>query len=532
MGGWRERCDFAFAADPRSLASARIALGAALFADLVWRGVDLRAHYSEAGVLPRHMLERLSLHALSDGLALPAALFAVAALCSLALMVGFRTRWATALLWVLTLSLHNRNPLVTTGGDVLLRMLLLWGLFMPWNRVWALDGCRAGRRVGDDAASGASPLDSAHVGAHVGVAAWMVQVFLVHELAGLLKTGAEWRSDFSALYYALSIDQLQLPLGGLLLRAPEIVLQGLTAAVVWGEMLLPPLLFGSFFLPRRLWLPARCCALGALVGLHLGLLATLALGIFPWVNLASLLVFVPGAVWQRSGGLIRRIERGAAAASGWLERLLPGIGLWAGRPTGNLPSPARWAVVGLLAYVVWQNASSIAPVLRPPASLSKLIAPLKIHQEWDLFAPRPYRNDGWFVVVGHRSPAPPIDLLRRGASVSVGRPDDISAEFPTFRWRKYLWNLSLERHERYREPFLATLCRGWNHRHAADERVQMAQFIFVREWTRPPGQAPLTERLTLGMASCAPLLEEVHLARRDRALRANQVRAGCSVCIA
>lgn len=482
----------------RSLACARIGLGVAVLADLVWRAFDLRMHYTERGVLPRDELidlsgHGLSLHAWVGSPALVAALFVFAAVCALALVAGWHTRWATALLWVLTVSLHNRNPLVTTGGDVLLRMLLLWGVFLPWERVWALDACRADRsREGSVV--------------QIGVAGWMAQVFLVHELAGLLKTGADWRRDFTALYYALSLDQLQLPLGKLLLHAPPVLLRGMTASVVWGEMLLPPLLFGALLLPRRWWSVSRALAVCGLASLHLALIATMALGIFPWVNLISLLVFVPSGLW-RWADLGRRCDAIAAHLGHALRWLLPGIEAPAieasvGRPSERLPPLLRSSAGVLLVYVVVQNVAAVVPALRPPAPLRRVAAVLKINQEWNLFAPRPYRNDGWYVAIGHRNDGPPLDLLHAGRPASLERPRDISADFRTYRWRKYLWNLSLERNEGYRKPLAQALCRQWNERHASSDAVSMMQLTFLREWTPPPGEAADVERLSLGLYPC------------------------------
>ena len=49
-----------FAVDLRSLAAFRIALASVLLYDLIDRARDLRAHYTDAGLLPADLLEQVA----------------------------------------------------------------------------------------------------------------------------------------------------------------------------------------------------------------------------------------------------------------------------------------------------------------------------------------------------------------------------------------------------------------------------------------------------------------------------------------
>jgi hypothetical protein len=109
----------AFSADLRVLAAFRIGLALIILWDLGERLPDLTAHYTDAGVFPRALISLhfgevgpVALHALSGSAAWQAALFAAAILCALALLVGWKTRWAALASWLLMLSLHHRNPAV------------------------------------------------------------------------------------------------------------------------------------------------------------------------------------------------------------------------------------------------------------------------------------------------------------------------------------------------------------------------------------------------------------------------------------
>jgi hypothetical protein len=497
-GFLRTRLRDAFAADLRALAAARIAIGSLLLLDLLIRARDLRAHYSDAGVLPVGPLRdqwlsgwRWSLHGWSGSTAFEAVLFGLAGLAALGLVFGWRTRWVTVAAWVLTVSLQNRNPLVLTGADSLLRALVLWGCFLPWGNRWSLDA----RRRQSDATAGAMVTT-------IGTVAWTFQVLLVHVVAGLLKTGDEWRKSLTAVYYTLHIDQYQLPLGELLLRLPDRALRLATAEVLLAELLVPFLLLGGLVAPRfrdRL----RVAAVIVLAALHLGLAATLALGLFPWINTASLLLFLPGGVWS------------------WLERRFAGRGASPERATEAIATSTwaraftRWQTglgTALLGLVVWWNLATlpVAANLPKPQPARAVVEVLRLDQRWNLFAPRPMTDDGWYVVPGALENGDLVDVYRGGIPVRLGeldarsKPADVSAELGGYRRRKYLQNLRLSRYRRHRALYADYLCREWNRSHEGGERVAALQLVYVRERTPPPGGVAEVEPVALGHFPCAP----------------------------
>jgi len=90
----------------------------------------------------------LSVHLAAGSVELVGALFAVQALVAVALLVGYRTRIASVLVWLLWASLHARMPLVLNGGDTLLRLVLFWAMFAPMGARFSVDALRTGGREG------------------------------------------------------------------------------------------------------------------------------------------------------------------------------------------------------------------------------------------------------------------------------------------------------------------------------------------------------------------------------------------------
>ncbi len=208
-----------FGADLRSLAAFRMALALLVLADLANRATDLAGHYSDQGILPRSVLVeevlnpwRFSLSLMSGQPLFQGLLFGVAAVAAVGLLVGYRTRLMTAVVWVLLLSIQWRNPLVNSSGDMLLHLLLFWGMFLPLGAYWSVD--RALRPV--QARFSMRFLSLA-------TAALFLQIAFMYWFTALLKSGPEWRVDGTALYYALSIDRFTTPIGNYLLQFPELL---------------------------------------------------------------------------------------------------------------------------------------------------------------------------------------------------------------------------------------------------------------------------------------------------------------------
>lgn len=493
--------------DVRSLALFRVSLAALVLFDTAARGLRLAAHYTDAGLLPREAFRELiglpwpfSLHFLFGGAWGVGLLFALQAAGALALLLGFRTRAAAFVVWLLVGSLHARNPMILNGGDTLLRLLLFWSLFLPLGAAWSFDA-RRGRPLPEPALPASFAL--------------RFQVAAVYLFGWVLKSGPAWR-DGTAVYYALSLDQSSTALGRLLLGDPTLMAAA-THAVFWWE-LAGGLLLLLPFVPDRV----RTASVFGFVAMHLAFAVGMSLGIFPFVSCASVLTLLPRGFWD---GLAQRrrahasLVRSAPVRSALVRSALD-------RPELSPARGAASALAGGLAlllalYVLAWNLDGLPPIrrwregedgvaratpvrlFRMPARAREVGRLLLLDQRWALFAPEPSREDGWWVAAGTLADGRMVDLLRGGAPVSLEKPEVVAALFPNARAIAYADNLTRAHDRAHWRLYAAWLCADWNATHARDERVAFLEAILMREETPPPGRPARLEPVPFGTFPCA-----------------------------
>ncbi|HCG90383.1 MAG TPA: hypothetical protein DEZ08_00890 [Dehalococcoidia bacterium] len=281
-----------FSLDLRSLALFRIVVGVLLLWDLIWRMKDLTAHYSDLGLLPRAALTDtsigvsgnfdFSIYMIVGHSYLVLALMLVHLLIALVFIFGFKTRLFTIILWLMTISLHARNPMILTGGDSLLSLLLFWSIFLP-----------LGARYSIDKALNKGSFDASNSICNAATFAIMAQVVLVYVFNWIAKLDPIWVTEHTALYYALSLDMFTTSFGFYLLNFPTL-LSYLTISVHMLQITGPLLLLWPWW--NQL---LRGIVIIAFIGFHLGIASTMHIGYFPYISIASLLIFVPAGFWDK-----------------------------------------------------------------------------------------------------------------------------------------------------------------------------------------------------------------------------------------
>lgn len=509
-----------FSLDRRALALFRIGLGVTLALDTLMRWGDLRAHYTNFGVLPMgsavsefvHELHA-SLHFASGTLGWQLILFSLTLVLSFAVACGLRTRLSTCGAWLLLVSVQNRNPLLLNGGDVLLRLLFFWAMFLPLGRVWSVDAI--GRRVtnGDDAQPQAtSPL---YFGG--GSIAYVLQIALVYLSTVALKTGKEWWPDGTASYYALSLDQFTTTFGRALVQWPELlrvstyIVYGLEGAA--GFLILCP-----FFFPS-----VRTLTIVLLALMHLNFNAAMRLGLFPWIDILSLMPLVPTPVLDALATLLLTPsrQRQLTRVSSWLARQARRQSMgWAWSATNcatDKPSEAGriggvLALVALFYCALW-NAMTVpwlGVTLKEPWNHIGQV--LRLDQKWNMFAPYPMKDDGWYVIDAKLVDGTRVDAFSgEERAVNWDKPADIAAMYPNARWRKYMMSLWLKDKAGLRLYFGKWLCRSWNEERTEQKKLARFDVVFFHERTPPPDAVATVEKLVIWQHECfgkAPVSDE------------------------
>lgn len=482
--GFRKILVDLFAIDLRGLAALRIALALLLLLDVWHRFQDLTLFYTDGGVFPVAWAESFygkrpgwwSLHLWDGSPFFVGILLLLAGAAAVALLLGWRTRAATIVSWILLCSIQNRAPAVMYGGDVLLRNTLLWCMFLPLGSLWSLDARRAG---------------TGQRGSYLSVASAgvLLQLALMYIFTGIFKYNDNWLSG-DALYYALSMDIIIKPAGAWLLQFPA-VLHGSTLVVLWLELVGPLLAFVPW---KTGWF--RLALLPMFVGMHLVIWLTMQVGNFSQVSCAVWLAFVPTFAWDGLERLVAKLRRQPTPAD--QEPVLQ-----------TTKSAFLQTICGmLLVYVVLWNVATLPWTQFDrfvPAWAQWIGGATMTRQEWKMFADVA-KDDGWFVAQAELRDGTQVDLLRPDHPLDLqAKPSHISARFDNIHQIKFYRHLARVglRQLDLTQRLCAWLAIEWNRRHPPQQQVARLTLWHTYEITQPPGEPPQTELRELGTLEAA-----------------------------
>eukprot|EP01079_Euglenida_sp_SAG-EU17-18_P002467 gene2467-3229_t len=279
-----------------------------------WFGIDTRAVFATRSLLAAVMFGDLLLMVAGDWVTVYLSdhdTFDLGALPD-SLDSGFlRNWWVFVLMWLLTLSIQRRTMAVSTSGELWLRIILFWLMFVPEDILPSLP------RFHNRLHSGQAPQHQHSVFVGPASAALFLQTFVVYF------SSPTWRVTYRALEMSLRWDTFATSFGRALLAFPSL-LQGLTYFTIFGlETILPCLLLAPLpLLPYGHWL--RGSLVSIFVIFHLGLLAVMELGPYPMVGCAAWLLFLPVPFWDAAENFVWKMSMAWAmfapdphSADGW-----------------------------------------------------------------------------------------------------------------------------------------------------------------------------------------------------------------------
>jgi hypothetical protein len=343
------------------------------------------------------------------------------------------------------ISLDHRNPLILTGADQVLRLLLFWSLFVPLDARWAVrPRALAGPRVGSPA-----------------TAALLLQVALVYLFSVWFKLGGEpWR-ELTAIRDSFAVEGVATDFARWLLQFPDLLSLAAAAALAIESLavVLP-------FVPWRT--DALRIAIGAAaVGLHvLGIGTTMRLGLMPAVMALAWVPFLPGVVWETLGSRERATRDPAPRQLGAADLL----------------------VVIAFALVLAENAASTSRARGGPGlprPLPAVVETVGLSQQWRLWdRPGPNR---YYVFDAALRDGSHVDL-HTGAPLDWDHPRRSSQN-------NHWWKYQLHLGRRYAEPlrpwYARYLARGWNRAHAPERAVERLELVRIHgDRAQPPAQLP------------------------------------------
>ena len=493
--------------DTRALGIFRICLAAMLLYDLASRATYMTAHYTDDGFMPRDKLLGgwsnplfYSFHNWGGDLTSQTLIFCVAGVFALMLLVGFKTRLATILSYILLTSVQGRNYLILQGGDDILRVMVFWSMFAPLAARFSVDAVLRARHPE------ASPVPLRVVS--VGTLALASQLLVMYLVSGILKSGPAWHQNGNAISLAIHHHTFATPFGIFVREnVPESVLKVMTHSVLGLELFGPFL----FFIPIRTYL-FRTLQAFLFIGFHFGLFLTMNLGHFPWVCMLAWLMVLPSWFWDvpvarlitalKLGPRLESVSRSVADRIRSLApRLRPGIA-----PPPPVFAPTRWAIAFTVALVAYIGAGTAYAANHSGNVEGKAFEPLlmlRMSANWGMFAPNPPSESGWFVFVAKQKGGNQIDPWRYGTPVTFEQPELPTTTYRVERWRKFLDNIMNPRHAVVRPYFLKWLCNDWNEDHAGNEQITEIEFFHMVQNVRWPdkGYGPL-RKVALGKQRC------------------------------
>lgn len=304
----RRWCGFWFGEERMyTLGLVRIAFGALMTVWTLMLYPNLDAMFGPKGVLPRSPAPDFTwsvFRSLPEDDALLVG-WLILLLASIALTVGWRSRLAAVLVFVLVMSFERRNPFVMNAGDVLLRIEALFIALAPSGAALSLDRRRKAGSFWSAEKRRVWPLRL-----------MQIQVSIIYLSTVVAKLdGVTWQEGTAVSYSLRQADLLFFPL-------PTWITHNLMLSNVlsWGTLVIE-LAIGLMVWNRR-WRP---WVLGAGVVLHLSIFVSMAIGLFSLAVFVLYLAFIPADRAQLiAGRLAERLTRSKPRPPRPVEEPLPG----------------------------------------------------------------------------------------------------------------------------------------------------------------------------------------------------------------
>jgi hypothetical protein len=480
-----------FGIDARSLGIFRICMALIVIADLILRFEDIEIFFTDYGALPRILqMNKLSghwdfsIHFINGTYPIQVTLFLLHGIFALFLLFGYKTRAATILTWAFTHSLYFRNPTITYAGDIILRLMLFWSMFLPLGVKYSVDGLLNPNK------------EQPKQIFSVGTTAILLQAAFVYFFAALLKTGPEWHHTGTAVSHALS-DIKIVKSFGLFIKNYPLITKSLTYFVYWLEFIGPVLLF--FPIWNHIF---RIILLVLFAIIQIGFGLCLNLQLFPFDSSLMMIPFIPGIFWDKLPHF-EKIKNDFIASLTTNKLFLIFAEILPPSKVHLKPWFASEVIAAcFLIFITISNISTVYKKIKIPDELKWINPTFGLTQKWGMFA-SPLSSAGWYVISGTLSDGNNIDLNQKGKPLSFEKPVLISKSYKNTRWVNFMTHLRTKESQLKCFYFSRYLCNKWNSiNRNTNKELKDIEIIFMKLSINPDLTVTEPERITLWKQGC------------------------------
>lgn len=411
--------------DPRSLSIFRIILGSILILDLIFfRFLNLEAFYTDNGILPRELAEKIGNSGgytsllpisplfLSGTKQFVALFFILAGISYTALLVGFKTRWASILSFFFLISIQQRASMVVETDDRMLLCLVFWGMFLPLNHYFSVDSKQI-------------PFKKNRV-SKMASFAFLFQISLIYFFNGFPKTGETWTSGV-AMKYAMMEDLWINASTANWISKYDYLCFVISKATIPFEIILAILI-----LTPMIWTKVRTVVVISILFFHWGIAIFLSFGFLPLITTAWAVAMVPEGVWNHYN---------------WKKQTI-------NNPFTSTTNILKSGLIGILIFICsWQSATHIPWILKVNSFLpSQLSNTALFDQGWLLYAPDANKEVGWIQVFGTKADGSFIEIHSRKDWNIDG---SLVQHYQQECWQNFI------QYQMYYQPFYKEVSHNW-----------------------------------------------------------------------
>jgi len=250
----------------------RILVGICIFVTFLLDAPFIADYYSNEGYMPLSQIPfAFSILQYASSVEIIYAAYVLLLIAAFFLTIGYKTRMASIVTFLLLLLFHERNSLILTSGDTLLRVLSFYLMIANSGAAYSVDSIK--RKLKGKETKLVPKWNRLLI---------KYQVSIFYFFAGFSKTpGTNWRNG-TAVYYALNNPNFARFLMPWLQKVPILV-----NIMSWGALIT------ELSVPFLLWFArARIIAIAIVIILQLIIFATMSIGTFQIISIISVLIFL------------------------------------------------------------------------------------------------------------------------------------------------------------------------------------------------------------------------------------------------